>query len=201
MESGERRQAIGLFNLIAPIYAKFFNYQVSYYKNIIKKTSRYLNSPEKLSVLDIGCGTGALCRSLNELNIKVTGVDRASVMIKQAKRLNAGINITFEEGNVLDGLKYKDKEFDIVIASYVAHGLHKEHRRKLYLEASRLAKQIVVFHDYNSERAVLTNVVEWLEGGDYFNFITTAQSEMEDYFSSVEVVDVDKRAAWYICSN
>lgn len=199
MES-KKRKAIGLFNIIAPVYAKFFNYQVSYYKNIIKKASRYLNTPEKSSVLDIGCGTGALCRSLSELNFKVTGVDRASGMINHAKRLNTGINITFEEGNVLDGLKFKDKEFDIVISSYVAHGLHKEQRGNLYLEASRLAKQIVVFHDYNSERAVLTNIVEWLERGDYFNFITTAQSEMEEYFSSVQVVDVDKRAAWYICS-
>jgi hypothetical protein len=53
----------------------------------------------------------------------------------------------------------------------------------------------------------LTSLIEWLERGDYFRFILVAQKEMKNCvqdmklcFSSVRVIDVDKRAAWYVCT-
>ncbi len=73
-------------------------------------------------------------------------------------------------------------------------------RRKVYEEMSRIAKQKVIIHDYNENRAILTTIVEWLEGGDYFNFIKNAKEEMAEIFEKVEVINVDERAAWYICT-
>jgi|JMBW01.1.fsa_nt_gb hypothetical protein len=46
---------------------------------------------------------------------------------------------------------------------------------------------------------ILTTIVEWLENGDYFNFIKMAENEMEEVFGELRVTNVDTRAAWYIC--
>jgi len=51
-------------------------------------------SPEeirRLSVLDIGCGTGRLCRALREQCGEVTGVDIAPEMVERAQKENADI--------------------------------------------------------------------------------------------------------------
>lgn len=70
----------------------------------------------------------------------------------------------------------------------------------MYAEMSRVTKSKVIIYDYNQNRSLATSFMEWLEGGDYFNFIKDPRSELEQCFSDVEVVDVDVRAAWYICS-
>lgn len=77
----------------------------------------------------------------------------------------------------------------------------------MYAEMSRVTKSRVVIYDYNQKRALLTSVIEWLERGDYFQFIKDAEnemkncvSEMKECFSEVKVVDVDSKAAWYICT-
>ena len=188
-----------LFNGISKIYGRFFNFQVKYYKKIIEKIEAQLDISNYKSVLDVGCGTGALSRVLWEKGLKVTGVEPSIGMLNQAyKRLE---HTQIELIHIFPGekLPFEDKSFDLVISSYVAHGLTSEERIKLYSEMKRLAKDLVIIHDYNSNRALLTTLVEWLEKGDYFNFIKVAKTEMEELFTEVKVVDVDKRAAWYIC--
>lgn len=37
----------------------------------------------------------------------------------------------------------------------------------------------IKFHDYNKKRSLITDIAEWLEGGDYFNFINIAESMMK----------------------
>jgi hypothetical protein len=69
----------------------------------------------------------------------------------------------------------------------------------MYAEMGRIARKLVVFHDYNQRRSIVTDLVEWLEGGDYFGFIQKARAEMKDRFLDVRVLDVGKRAAWYVC--
>jgi len=93
----------------------------------------------------------------------------------------------------------EDKSFDISISSYVAHGLKADERKTMYDEMSRITKDLVIFYDYNEKRAALTDIVEWLEGGDYFNFIKVVQTEMKEYFGDVRVIDVTKRGALYVC--
>ena len=58
---------------------------------------------------------------------------------------------------------FLDKSIDIVISSYVAHGLEEDKRINLYKEASRLAKEKVIFHDYNENRALHTTKVMALD--------------------------------------
>lgn len=190
--------AKGLFDNIAPIYNLFFNYQIKNYRRVLNVAKDKVYLPKQARILDIGCGTGALCYVLNEQGYHVTGVDASPEMICQAQKHNRQNEINFAVANVFNGLNFKDKSFDIVISAYVAHGMQKPERKKLYREAARLAKERIILHDYNQQRSFITDLAEWLEGGDYFNFIGIVESELKDYFGRVQVINVGKRSAWYI---
>ncbi len=52
---------VKVFNIIAPIYAKFYDFQVSFYRETILRAKKELDITRYKTILDIGCGTGALC--------------------------------------------------------------------------------------------------------------------------------------------
>lgn len=196
-----------LFNTIAPIYGLFYEKQKKRFIKVIEEVSNDLDITVYNTVIDIGCGTGALCSVLYEKGLKVTGIDPADKMLRIAKRQNENINITFQNANVLDKLPFEDKSYDISFASYVAHGLQKHERKLMYAEMSRITKSKVIIHDYNQKRTLMTSFIEWLEHGDYFDFIKHAKDEMEncvsemnECFSEVKAIDVDAKASWYICT-
>ncbi len=193
-------QSKGIFDTIAPVYSLFFHYQVKAFKTILGRAREHLLVSPGSRVLDIGCGTGALAFCLSDMGYKVTAVDASKKMIEMAKRHNKVNNIDFAVADALEGLPYKDKYFDLVIASYVAHGLTKESRRAFLTEAGRLAKKQVIIHDFNKRRKLLSDIVEWAEGGNYFYFINNAEDEMKALFPRVEVVSFAAQTAWYICT-
>lgn len=196
-----------LFNIIAPVYGLFYQKQKRRYAQIIRQVAPHLDVTAYQSLLDVGCGTGALCSVVGANGLHVTGIDSAEKMLAYARNQPENKEIRFLHADVVQHLPFDDKSFDLSIASYVAHGMPKEQRIKLYAEMSRVTKSAVVIYDYNQNRAFLTSLIEWLERGDYFRFIKSAESEMKNCaselkgcFSSVAVIDVDKRAAWYICT-
>lgn len=191
---------MSIFNKIAPIYGMFFDFQLKYFTKIQEKVSSEIDFSKYESILDIGCGTGALCKTFYDKGFEVVGVDPSKGMLAQGnKKLK---NLPIKLIHIVPGepLPFKDKSFDIVITSYVAHGLKKDERLQLYNEMKRLSKKLVIIHDYNENRALLTSIVEWLENGDYFNFIKIAEKEMKEVFDEVKKINVDTRAAWYICN-
>lgn len=186
-----------LFNAIAPIYSIFYNLQRKWFKEAMLNAEDSINLLNFKNVLDVGCGTGALCSVLHEKGLRVTGVDPAVVMINIAKKKNP--NIDFKLIVAGESLPFSEGSFDVAMSSYVLHGMKSNERLFLYNEMKRVAKDYVIIHDYNEERAILTNIIEYLEGGDYFNFIKSAQKEMEAIFSEVKMVNVGVRSTWYIC--
>ena len=187
-----------LFNRIAPVYGMFFGFQVRNFRKVMDKAVTQINIPEHSSFLDVGCGTGALSFVLSERGYQTTGVDAAPRMIKRAKDFNADNKSSFAVGDVLNKLAFDSHSFDIVIASYVAHGMNGKDRKQLYAEAQRLSRKMIIFHDYNSKRSLGSDLIEWLEGGDYFNFIKIAESELKEYFGNVQVIPIGKKSAWYV---
>ncbi len=185
-----------LFNRIAFAYQWFFKRQVSSYKDIIFRFNKYLDLHKGADILDIGCGTGAFAYSLKESGYNVTGVDAASAMIEKAKKNN----VYCLQGDVVEGLNFSDNSFDLVVASYVVHGLDREGREEMFKEAARISRNKVIFHDYNKKRNFFIDVIEYLEGGGYFSFVENGVSEMEQVFESVKVVPIGAWNAWYICS-
>lgn len=202
---GEKKSSL-LFNVIAPIYGLFYKSQKNKFANIIEKVQGKLDITSFKTIIDIGCGTGALCSTLSEKGMKVTGVDSAKNMLEIAINKPENRDIKFVNASVLKTLPFADKTFDIAIASYVAHGLMPQERMTMYAEMSRVARNWVVIHDYNNKRELFTSIIEWLEGGNYFHFIKNAELEMENClsemktcFSDIYVVNVGIRANWYIC--
>ena len=202
---GEKKSNL-LFNIIAPIYGLFYNSQKKRFNKIFNKVQKEFNVLKYGEIIDIGCGTGALCSVLNGKGMKVTGIDTAKNMLEIAINKPENKGIDFIQANALKKLPFDNKSFDIAIASYVAHGLKTDERKRMYAEMSRVAKEFVIIYDYNDNRGIFTNIIEWLEGGNYFNFIKNAEPEMKECllemkscFSDVYIVNVDIRANWYIC--
>lgn len=191
------KKKLFLFNKIAKIYGLFFKMQVKGYRDIFYKSKEEFNFSEFKNVIDVGCGTGALCKVLQEYNLQVTGLEPAEAMLEVAKKKTSNIQLVL--GDVLDGLPFEEKSFDIAISSYVAHGLDSKERLILYREMKRVASQRVVILDYNQQRSLMTDFVEWLEGGDYLNFIMGINKELIKEFGNLKVINTGKRSAMYIC--
>lgn len=189
-----------LFNAIAPIYGLFFNHQVNYYQRVLARVKPLCDPSAYKSVIDIGCGTGALSYVLHSLGMEVTGIDSAEKMLAVAKRKLAQTDIQLARVDIHRPTPFPAKSFDVAISAYTAHGMEPGQRQKMYREMNRLARYRVIFHDYNKNRTLLTDIIEGLEGGDYFNFIAKAAEEMAAQFQRVTVVDVTGSAAWYVCS-
>lgn len=196
-----------LFNSIAPFYDLFFYWQRDRFAAVIQGAKGELDLSAYETILDVGCGTGALCSVLQETGLSVTGIDSSEKMLAAAMKKPENQGVRFIQANVLEGLPFDDKCFDVSIASYVAHGLKQNERMRMYAEMGRITKHRVVIYDYNKNRSFLTTLVEWLEQGDYFHFIKNAELEMRGCatelkacFSEVKAMDVDTRAAWYICT-
>ena len=185
-----------LFNIIAPGYNWFFKSQTRNYSKILSKYIFKLEIPDNCRVLDAGCGTGALTQAFSDQGFEVLGIDMAKMMMRYG--VKRGLDCRY--GNIIDGLDFEDKSFDLVVFAFVAHGLDRDKRNKLFKEAIRLSRGKVLLHDYSPERSIMTNIIEYIEGGDYFNFIRTGLEEMQDVFSTVEVLKIKKHINWYICT-
>jgi ubiquinone/menaquinone biosynthesis C-methylase UbiE len=195
---------VRIFNNIAKVYGFFFKWQIQKYRNILENVKVQFNFSLYKNAIDIGCGTGALCRVLQESGLEVTGLDPAEEMLAVATKkigelepLEPGIN--FVLGDVLEGLQFPDKSFDIVVSAYIAHGMAPEERQILYSEMVRVGRDAAILLDYNENRSLGSDIIEWAEGGDYFNFIKVIKSELTDQFGNLQVIITGKRSAMYIC--
>lgn len=75
-----------LFNSIAPTYGLFFRYQKKRYATNLLAMKNTIDLSSYNSIIDVGCGTGAFCSALSDLNLEVTGIDPASRMLAIAKK-------------------------------------------------------------------------------------------------------------------
>ncbi len=201
-----KEKSKALFNFIAPVYRLFYHKQKARFTQVVNGLAAELEPAAYKSVLDVGCGTGALCAVLYAMGLAVTGVDTAENMLRTAAGNPENRGVSFLHADAGDGLPFADKAFDVSIASYVAHGMGHAQRKRLYAEMSRVSKYKVIIYDYNQRRRWSTTIIEWLERGDYFHFIQNAETEMKRCveemgacFASVRVVNADAYAAWYIC--
>jgi len=189
----------GVFHLIAPVYSWFYNSQKRNYNEIIDILEENINLSQYKSIVDVGCGTGAMCSVLNKRGFNVTGIEPVKRMLNIGKRKQENENINFVQASALEKTHFDAKSFDVSIASYVLHGLKEHERNLIYKEMNRLTKKLVIIYDYNETRAFLTDIIEWLEGGDYFNFIKRVKKEMNDNFSSVNIININSHASLYVC--
>jgi SAM-dependent methyltransferase len=185
---------VRLFHLIAGIYAWFFHSEQRMFRSVVAAQAGKAGAGPGDSFLDVGCGTGALISVLEEAGFRAQGVDAAPNMVRAARRAGCGCELA----DIAAGLPYPDASFDFVTASFVAHGLPPGLRMRLYEEARRIARKAVIIHDYHGKQSLLTEMVERLEGGDFFGFVSSGEAQMRAAFADIDVVDIGNRKAWYI---
>lgn len=187
-----------IFDKIAKYYGLFYSYQKRKYSYLLDRIYNELDLIVFRDVIDIGCGTGALCSELSKRGFQVTGVDSSAKMLEVAKEKLQGTNAKLIQGDILKGLPFADKSFEVSVASFVAHGLQPNGREALYREMLRITKKMIILYDYNEKRSVITNIMESLEGGDYFNFIKNVRIEMQESFGDIQVIDMGDQASCYV---
>jgi SAM-dependent methyltransferase len=198
-QSGVKAGGAGVFHWIAPVYGLFFNYQRRYFNAVLNRVQNHLDLSVYKKIVDVGCGTGALCSVLYQRGFIVTGVDSARKMLITATGKKENKSIGFLHADVLKGLPFEEKCFDVSVASFVAHGLKADERKNLYAEMSRITKHLIIIHDFNCNRSFLIDIIERLEGGDYFNFIKNAEDEIKELFFDIQAIEASPKTVCYIC--
>ncbi len=188
-----------VFDSISGLYSLFYKKQRKKFQSALDTTKAKFDVSKYNTALDIGCGTGALCSVLSSKGIHMTGVDNSIKMLSIAKKKNSDSNINFLYYDALEKLPFGNDSFDFSIASYVAHGLKPEERKKVFREMKRVSKHYVILHEYNKKRKIVADIIEWLEGGNYFDFIKTIEGELKEIFGNVKIIDVSETGSWYIC--
>ncbi|MFW5775245.1 MAG: class I SAM-dependent methyltransferase [Chitinivibrionales bacterium] len=103
-------------------HQKFRDYEKEFYQVL---EFICLQGTKDLSVIDLGCGTGAFCLYAARVFKKVYGIDVSEVMIGQARRKVARenlSNITFIHAGFL-GYRHEDSPVDLVITKWALHHL------------------------------------------------------------------------------
>ncbi len=131
--------------------------------------------PGNSSVVDIGCGTGALALQLAGKCRKVVGIDLSSKMIQFAdKRKNeAGhSNVEFFHGDAASLLETLDEKFDYATIAVALHEMPIGAGLEILSQTRFLAKKLIVA-DYItpqpwSARGMINRLEELLAGAEHY---------------------------------
>lgn len=109
------------------------------------------------SVLDIGCGTGAITAGIaNRVGPSgwVVGIDRDAALLEIAQARRQGHNLRFERGEILN-LRYK-RRFDVVTASRVLQWVDDPRRaiREICRATKPMGRVVVLDYDHSRNRWV-----------------------------------------------
>ena len=95
------------------------------------------------TILDVGCGDGAVTNSLQERGIKITGVDFSRTALQHF----SGSKVT----GVIDALPFSDKSFELVICTEVLEHLPDGIYQAAVAELQRVASRWIIVSTPNDE--------------------------------------------------
>lgn len=129
-----------------------------------------------ISVLDIGCGDGSLMNKVNsDKKYEVTGVDLYKPSIEKAIASGLYRRVIMRD---LRKIKFKDKSFDVVLASQVIEHLKKEDSLRLISKLEKIAKN----------KVILTTPKGFVE---YDPFEVIEDNKFQEHKSGWEVKDLE----------
>lgn len=127
------------------------------------------------SVIDLGCGTGALVFNLSKICKSVIGVELSSRMIafaEKKKKFNYIKNVYFIHSDATNLSQFKKHQFDYAVISMVLHEALPKLRSGIINEAKRIAKKIIIA-DYSVPQpfnleGIFIFIIEFLAGISHF---------------------------------
>ncbi len=131
--------------------------------------------PSGSSVVDLGCGTGALAFLLAQEATKVVGVDLSPALIawaekKRRKKKLAHVSFINADASSLRG--FPPLSFDFAVLSLILHEVPEEQRAPLLREAKRVAQEVIIA-DYHvplpwNLAGLSARAIESLAGPNHF---------------------------------
>jgi SAM-dependent methyltransferase len=129
--------------------------------------------PQGSEVLDIGCGTGALCFDLRGTkDCRVVGIDLSQKMLDFAQASNTFDDVGFLHADATDLSMFPKNAFDYAVIMNVIHELDSDRQPKMLKEACRVGKVVLL---YNSNvplpwnlSGVVKRAIEVTFGLDHF---------------------------------
>ena len=109
--------------------------QLDWYMGTLHKWINDQEFNSNLSILEVGCATGALSEYLAECGHSVTGVDSSSAMINAASSDNCRARYQIAD---VTNLPFEDNVFDAVISASVINIVPDQH--KALIEMARVCK-------------------------------------------------------------
>jgi ubiquinone/menaquinone biosynthesis C-methylase UbiE len=136
----------------------------SYTKRTLSKVIQYLpSSLEGKSVLDYGCGTGALIRKLllcYPALAHISGYDPVEKMLRQAQQKVQQLPVSLQEKVKLQSRPHFEAKFDLVVSSSVLHHLPQPRETLLYFKRLLNEEGILMLLDY-TKNSFLVKYFEW----------------------------------------
>lgn len=109
----------------------------------------FMNSIERGTLLDVGCGAGHHSKDLSVLGFDVTGIDISINGLKQAQQVNAAAQ---QDADFLladiENLPFKNNAFDVVFCGLILH--HFPKRDKLIRELNRVCRRHFIAFEVNA---------------------------------------------------
>ena len=192
----ENKRAEYIFNLIAPLYSKMNHSLGANYSKVIKTLKREIDIEGK-KILDIGSGTGVWSAVYKNNGAGETlGVDFANKMVLESRKNYPNLN--FMQGDAENLHQFEDNSFDIVTASYVIHGVTKEHRTKMLSEMKRVTRKHIVLHDFKGKTPLFVKFLEFMERSDYKHFKENICKELRIISPTVKSLNLKYGSGLYI---
>lgn len=137
------------YRLTAKWYDKFFE---SINKGLRVLGVRMFLPKEGMSILDVGCGTGAFLEFYQRYKCNLYGIDMSPAMLGIAKQ-RLGESSELHLGSAAD-MPYTDGFFDLVVSMLVLHEIDPQIRPEILDEVKRVLKPggRVLLIDFNPGR-------------------------------------------------
>ena len=115
--------------------------------HLISLIATHVGDPAEQSVLDVGCGSGAMHPYLTPVG-SLTGVDVAESLLARARRANSGVS--YSTGDAMN-LPFEDEEFDVAFAVTVFHHVDPTRWGRAVAEIRRVVRRggLAIIFEHN----------------------------------------------------
>ena len=132
----------------AQTYTDHFSFVHEYGEDVIKLIEQH----DALSVLDLGCGNGALTKKISDLGMNVIGMDASEELLKVARENYP--DLTFIKG---DATNFELAEnVDVVFSNAVFHWIHQE--KQMQMKNGIIACHFIFFSSLHTSYKRLQDV-------------------------------------------